>query len=96
MPKEVAATTATPYKNIFRIDDAPEWFTDNEHKSASIWIDEEKETHDRDYVAFRGAFLLDQYGDDGEGEPTREHSRGIKQSIIEMRKSAGRKRDESD
>ncbi|MBY6240461.1 hypothetical protein [Methylosinus sp. Sm6] len=67
LPKGVNAEPETPDNNLYLVDDAPKWFADNRDKAASIWIDEEKETDKPDGVAFRGAFLIDQYSD---GKPS--------------------------
>jgi hypothetical protein len=58
-----------PEKNIYRIPNAVQWFVDNKDKIASIWIDEEVATPDGIKVAFRGAFLIDQYQTEATAKP---------------------------
>jgi hypothetical protein len=58
-----------PETNIYGIPDAVQWFVDNKDKIASIWIDEEKTTPDGIKVAFRGAFLIDQFTTDPSDKP---------------------------
>src|ERR1044071_6542920 len=53
--------------NIYVVPD--QWFKDNKEKVAAIWIDVGTETKDLDRVAFRGAFLIDQYRSDVSGNP---------------------------
>lgn len=52
--------------NIYAVLDT--WFDENKDKVAALWIDLYKETDDLDRVAFRGAFLIDQYRPDASGK----------------------------
>lgn len=58
-----------PTENIYRISDAAQWFVDHQEQVASLWIDNEVSAKNISKVAFRGAFLIDQYETDAAGKP---------------------------
>ncbi|MBR0860663.1 hypothetical protein JQ614_02480 [Bradyrhizobium diazoefficiens] len=67
-PPEVSAPPDDAH--IYKIADAAEWFAGRRDQVASIWIDEQLNVVDGVRVAFRGAFLIDQYQvEDGSSPP---------------------------
>ncbi|WP_155809840.1 hypothetical protein [Bradyrhizobium sp. URHA0013] len=63
VPKGIEpAEDALPENNIYEVSDPVKWFEDRSDKVASIWIDSPTEGAPNGVrVAFRGAFLIDQY-----------------------------------
>ena len=70
VPRGVPDTAVElPTENIYRISDAAQWFVDHQEQVASLWIDNEVSAKNISKVAFRGAFLIDQYETDAAGKP---------------------------